>query len=705
MLNEEMLLLALNDVSDRQLEETRRRLGYGERGKTKVRPRRLGRVLALAAALSLLLITTAYAAYRVSLNALRAGEYLGAPMSSLAGTMDSPEGQALRDWLKVLDSETAVYDYATAAALGEGYESYGAYTPEMADTLDGILERYGLEKDGSMTVAEDERSFCEAARVGRLTQKTDKVENVFLAGFSYPSGAFHMEGDLYPAGEDYGVGYQLVRSVRGVFSMAMTNLGDVASYEEWGYETPDGQSLTLARNTENGGAVVLAQTEDGFAALLLNPEVWIDHIGDDRIDGIGDEFRRLDFTKEQVESLAGGIRWAALTDPTLGMDEDFSVPDFEPTGSLLDLVDRDLDLAALPESDQYYISTAYETQIAPYIEDFRLVDYEVESWGNAGTTGWIAFNGTPKGELDWAKIETAAGEVYCRSLCLLPDGEGGFDPGPSFDMLPYPYLSAYRDVGENGEEDVVYLGHELKALDSAALYVQQLGETFTLSGERLDELTKLLEYGHLSAVGVRETWNPLYLNFSDGTHAVVYTAADGSDSVNLYGKWCGYGYGKSVFELFGVPLEAAGYVKHDGLVTAYLGETDLGHVISTFEVDFIEDGPMVERRVSDVNLRGRTWEYDAEGRCVRDYWWEDSRDNVARDTSYTYREDGKLAEVYSDGFSRGWERTVYEYDEQGRLTAERHSDNDDAPGWTGGNIYYDYDAEGNCRIRRGWMEG
>ena len=43
MLKEEKLLFALNDVSDRQLEETRKRLGYGEREKRRVRPRRIGR--------------------------------------------------------------------------------------------------------------------------------------------------------------------------------------------------------------------------------------------------------------------------------------------------------------------------------------------------------------------------------------------------------------------------------------------------------------------------------------------------------------------------------------------------------------------------------------------------------------------------------------------------------------------------------------
>ena len=46
----------------------------------------------------------------------------------------------------------------------------------------------------------------------------------------------------------------------------------------------------------------------------------------------------------------------------------------------------------------------------------------------------------------------------------------------------------------------------------------------------------------------------------------------------------------------------------------------------------------------------------------------------------------------------------YHYDAQGRLIEELHSDSDDAPGFTGGNIYYSYDEDGNCRRRMGWQD-
>ncbi|MDO4973886.1 MAG: RHS repeat domain-containing protein [Eubacteriales bacterium] len=711
MLKEEKLLFALNDVSDRQLEATRQRLGYGEKKTVRPRRRKLGRVLLLAAVLSALFAVTAYAAGWFGLGDLKAGTWMDAEISSLAGTMESPEGQALRDWLAVLSAhENDPYSYEEAMALGEEYQRYMATNPALAKELDAILEKYGLVKEGVMCVPEDEKSFYEAAGVGKLTRDTDETRNTFLSGYVYPVGSFHMEGTLYPEGEDYGVGYQLTRSVKGSFSMAMAGWADPDAYEEWDYTTFDGTPLHLALRRNGHGAMALLDGENSFAALNLLYETWVDHIGDGRIDGVGDEFIQLCFTRAQVETMVEAFRWPALEDPALGMDDDFSVPDFEPTGSVLDLVDKSLELNDLPEKDQYLISTAYTAQIEPYIEDFHLVDYQLHTWGLYATTGWIAFTGTPKQALDWATIETTAGVLYCRSLCLLPGGEDGlFEPGPSFDMLPYADLRQTEDVGENGEKDVIWLGTELKALDSATLYVQQLDQSFTIAGDALAELHSMLAYDNNSGNGSCRTWNPLFLDFTDGTHAVVYTLSDGSDGVNMFGEWTGYGYGKTIFELFGVPLEAVGYSHHDGLLTARMESSDprfTGVNFNTvwFEMDFAENGPMLERRVMTDELRGRSFEYDQEGRLIRDTWWEARPDALTRESLYTYDESGRLVEMYSDSFSRGWEKTTYEYDEQGRLTAEIHTDNDDPPGWTGGNRYYTYDEAGNCRVHMGWQD-
>jgi hypothetical protein len=103
MLNEEMLLLALNDTEDALLERTRKALGY----KLRERKRRQGkivRIVLIAAVLSVLLIGAAYAAGLVGLGNMRAGSLFGMKMLSMEGLSDSPEGQALSEWLSFYDA-------------------------------------------------------------------------------------------------------------------------------------------------------------------------------------------------------------------------------------------------------------------------------------------------------------------------------------------------------------------------------------------------------------------------------------------------------------------------------------------------------------------------------------------------------------------------------------------------------------------------
>ena len=119
------------------------------------------------------------------------------------------------------------------------------------------------------------------------------------------------------------------------------------------------------------------------------------------------------------------------------------------------------------------------------------------------------------------------------------------------------------------------------------------------------------------------------------------------------------------------------------------------------EVDFNLNGDPVERRVMSDRMRPAHYEYDDNHNCVRETWWDG--DVMTNEIVTTYAEDGRILHSETHGGNM-WSITDYEYDTEGRLTAEIHRDNDDAPGATGGNIYYNYDKEGYCRRKMGWEQ-
>ena len=119
------------------------------------------------------------------------------------------------------------------------------------------------------------------------------------------------------------------------------------------------------------------------------------------------------------------------------------------------------------------------------------------------------------------------------------------------------------------------------------------------------------------------------------------------------------------------------------------------------EVDFAENGDPIERRVMSDRMRPARYEYDGNHNRIRETWWDG--DAMTNEIVSSYSEDGRIlhSETHTGNM---WSITDYEYDDEGRLTAEVHRDNDDPPGFTGGNIYYSYDADGNCRRKMGWEQ-
>ena len=191
----------------------------------------------------------------------------------------------------------------------------------------------------------------------------------------------------------------------------------------------------------------------------------------------------------------------------------------------------------------------------------------------------------------------------------------------SFDMLPISKLDMARNIGTEENPDWIWLMNGRKTIASAALYVQQTGETYTVSDSAsLEALTLMLREDDTLSWDVEDCrFNPLYLTYTDGSRATLFTAASGTNAFWQYGKWQEYQFGSTIFDLFGVPLESKGYTEQDGILTAHMESAD-PILLKWVEVDFAKGGDLVERRIMSEVLRQMRYEYDEEHHCVRETW-------------------------------------------------------------------------------------
>ena len=367
----------------------------------------------------------------------------------------------------------------------------------------------------------------------------------------------------------------------------------------------------------------------------------------------------------------------------------------------------------------YFLGEVYPAHLQQYLDDVELLDAALVSNPIRGYgLGWVCFTGTPKEELGWQTVDYKGRTAYCRGLYFLTrDGET-YDLAKSYAMEPVPLMNPYRD-DEAGERYLV--DRVVEGLISAELYQTDSGESSVITDPAmLRRLEAALSYGESFYYG----WSvgasalagvdPLVLRFEDGSAGLVYVAADGANSCYVWGQWCAYVTGQSIFQLMGVDRSAAGYVTNaDGSVKSTAAdkavttrEAQMGDEIPTFHVRYDADG----RRIQDQNdfegaqgtrIVVHSYRYDETGRLAEDQVTVDGEPSAVYTAEFD--EQGRLHSITTDMLTQGRYSYEHRYDEQGRLSVIVFHNGDGSEGMPTGNRYFWYDEQ-NHRHQYGFDE-
>ena len=398
-------------------------------------------------------------------------------------------------------------------------------------------------------------------------------------------------------------------------------------------------------------------------------------------------------------------------------------------GEALDIDDslsfQNTSLYSIEDIIQYVADELYPARMAEFFDGYRAVAADLNS-ARGGTMiyGWLAFTGTPKTALSWPTTELNGEAVYCRSVNLCTEDNITWTAGKSFAMEPLrlPRLEEYFPT-EEAPTDIIIYDRAVKDLVSARLYVSQLEKEYTLTDlAALRELERALsmDSNGLKLITVNtgiptgcDFYNPMFLEFADGDARLVYTAGDGSNACRLwdeYGRWQIYGTGKSLFELFGVELEAAGYsTEEDRTVIAHCSfrqEMDGRQVYEEAEYHYDGNDRLISyhsfydpEEVKEKAPFGidNLWEYeyDDQGRLMEERWYRATARGFGLNETWTneYDDRGCLIESHCEHGQGEWYRSfshTYEYDEFGRLIARVY----EAGEKTERRIEYWYDDNG-----------
>lgn len=282
---------------------------------------KLGFRLAVGAAAGCLLIgTAAYVVYHFRLKDVGSGKEkvldLSVPaeepegtaqkdipkkevdMVSLAGVAGSPEHEADVEWQEFLENYDQ--DGSILAAVGESptgfeaeYGEYLCYSQEMADKIDEICEKYGLQKLTGFELAENYEGLCNSAGVGDfLGVKGEDVKAEYLSGWFFADGSFDFDGSAVIGGSSFvTTDYQFSRAMKGTFQGTSLNVGNLKEYKEWDYTTKNGETVLLATNGSTK-ALIIAEREKSFVTVNVLGDIQkgLFGIGEEELEKMAEAF-------------------------------------------------------------------------------------------------------------------------------------------------------------------------------------------------------------------------------------------------------------------------------------------------------------------------------------------------------------------------------------------------------------------------------
>ncbi|MBD5463305.1 MAG: hypothetical protein HDR24_09655 [Lachnospiraceae bacterium] len=213
---------------------------------------------------------------------------------------DSPEYQACAEWWEFdngYDTDFAILEQVGNEPVDPEYEyeAYCCYSPEMEEKIDEICEKYSLSKLSGFQIADDYSELCSKAGIGDFCERaSENVKQSVLSSYLY-DGAFLMEGNATLAGSSiYEVSYQFARVVKGYFTSAYLDFGDLAECNVRAYTTKKGNNVFLANiiNEEWGSKTyIIADREKSFIVInVLGDMTDITDVNDERLELLADAF-------------------------------------------------------------------------------------------------------------------------------------------------------------------------------------------------------------------------------------------------------------------------------------------------------------------------------------------------------------------------------------------------------------------------------
>ncbi len=278
--------------------------------KTDRRIHNAPRVLLIAAIIAAALSISAFALWHFGLKDLKGPniqidtqEYA---TLSLNGIMGTPEYEAAQEWEGQINAwwvngENMIYP-DSADQTPDAYYLCHANSQEAKDTLDAILEKYGLHMHEGWTEPRSVEALYETAGTEDFLPPAGSGGTYPVSGMFYDDGTFTFNyAAALPDGTS--VCTQLYCLTKGTFTRLGYLLGNADDFQEWTYTAADGTQVLLAMSSDR--SILAADLDNCFIfANILS--------GTDNSDSSKSSFGLPTLDRDNLQYLADSFDFAAM---------------------------------------------------------------------------------------------------------------------------------------------------------------------------------------------------------------------------------------------------------------------------------------------------------------------------------------------------------------------------------------------------------
>jgi hypothetical protein len=487
MLKSEMLLFAMNDLDDSDLESARKRLGYQTGGAgVRIMKKRII-TFALAAALILGLGAVAYALGWFGLR------QRVTPVDSITQTMNDPgesgilsrsaynnepAGQAHAAWIAYMNEHRNTYTNLSNDDAGNWHPDdpelqklqpiYGAFDEEALDKLLAIRDEYGVTLHTELVIPPTTALFLRVTGLEPFMRSENGMDG-WPTAYVYEDGSYHAEGGRAELADGSVLLYTVDCGRRGTLDPAYLPVFHLEEYAEREYVNAGGDTVVLSV-AEGKGCFIFYDSEDYLVTVRSD--------------------------SENAEALADCFDFAAMVrlNPDLSAVQNTVPTAVKPKTGLMTLSD-------FAQTEEYLASSAFQTLFNDYylpIANERLA--QMNSRHPEGYSQLYYYGSFPTGipEIDDGLADILA-ERPLRSpgkaniiWHRLPFHEGGVYPDGGMEANAYERAMAEGELSEEACFDAFGMGVFLTDAELETVIVWENGTRYC--EYRIGNLSGILHY-------------------------------------------------------------------------------------------------------------------------------------------------------------------------------------------------------------------